>query len=426
MVRPRSQRATAALVVAATACWVAGCGAPTPASTPGPVTSAPKPVSSTSTSVPTSAATPAAPSSASAGPSTPSGATPGRPAPTGCAARAGTLSLDEQVGQLLMVGVGSTGVGAAAEEVLADTGAGSAILLGNSRAGRAAARKVVAQVRRAADEPKRVRMLVAVDQEGGVVQRLKGEGFSTMPSALVQAEQSDQALRADAARWGRQLAAADIDANLAPVADVVPASMTGLNAPVGQLRRGYGSAPKKVAAKVAAFTAGMGEADLATAVKHFPGLGRVRGNTDFSTHVVDSTTTRRDRALAGFDAAIKAGVSMVMVSSAYYSKIDRKDRAAFSSVVITGMLRGDRKFTGVVISDDLSAAAMRDLGPGQRAVRFVSAGGDLAIVGDPAQARAMAAALKAKAKGDRTFRARVEQSAARVLAMKARRGLADC
>jgi beta-N-acetylhexosaminidase len=73
---------------------------------------------------------------------------------------------------------------------------------------------------------------------------------------------------------------------------------------------------------------------------------------------------------------------MVMVSSAYYAKIDPDHRAAFSTEVIGSMLRRDLNFDGVVISDDLAAAAMSDLAPGTRALRFVRAGGDLLIVGD--------------------------------------------
>jgi beta-N-acetylhexosaminidase len=89
-------------------------------------------------------------------------------------------------------------------------------------------------------------------------------------------------------------------------------------------------------------------------------------------------------------------------------------------------LRGDLRFEGVVISDDLAAVALRDVAAGQRAVRFVAAGGDLAIVGNPGEARAMAAALRDRAEQDADFADLVDASAARVLRMKQRRGLAHC
>jgi beta-N-acetylhexosaminidase len=117
---------------------------------------------------------------------------------------------------------------------------------------------------------------------------------------------------------------------------------------------------------------------------------------------------------------------MVMVSSAYYARIDPDQRAAFSSTVIADLLRHDLAFRGVVISDDLSAAAMSDVAPGDRALRFLRAGGDLLIVSSPDQAATMAQALLQAAEDNPRVAARVTQSATRVLAMKARRHLIDC
>ncbi|HEY5821515.1 MAG TPA: glycoside hydrolase family 3 N-terminal domain-containing protein [Propionibacteriaceae bacterium] len=377
----------------------------------------------TLSAAPSASGTPASPTP-DVGP--PASSSSPKPEPATCAELASKLTLDEQIGQLLMVGVGSMALSQSEADTLADVRAGSAVLLGNSSRGREHSTQVVTQVREAMASPDGVRPIVAVDQEGGQVQRLRGDGYTRIPSATAQARQSDRTLTRNAAAWGKQLRQTGIEVDLAPVADVVPAELTRVNAPIGRLDRGYGSSPEVVADKVTAFARGMDDAGVVTAVKHFPGLGRVRGNTDFSTHVVDSVTTRKDAGLAGFRAAIRADVPMVMISSAYYSKIDADHRAAFSSVVITDLLRGDLGFTGVVISDDLSAAAMRDVSPGDRAVRFVQAGGDLAIVGDPSQARATAAGLKAKAKGDKKFARQVAGSAARVLAMKADADRASC
>ena len=343
-----------------------------------------------------------------------------------CAELVSKMSLSERVGQLLMVGVGSTGIGSSEKTIIARTRAGSVILLGNSTVGAQGTRRVVGRVRDAAASPEGVEVMLAADQEGGLVQRLKGPGFTRMPSATLQARQSNAQLRRNAYEWGRQLRAAGISANLAPVADIVPTAMVGVNQPIGQLRRGYGPSPKTAAAKVTAFTDGMNRAGVATAVKHFPGLGRVRGNTDYMTRVVDSATTRHDDALAGFSAAVNAGVDMVMMSSAFYSKIDDEHRAAFSTMIIGDMLRKDLGFTGVVISDDLAAVAMRILPPADRGVRFIGAGGDLLIVGDANLATAISDAIKDEAADDPDFAKRVTESATRVVAMKARRGLARC
>jgi beta-N-acetylhexosaminidase len=434
--RYRVRPGLAALVLGPLLLGLGSCGAPGAAPAPAtPAPATPSPIDPTPAGTPgESASTPSTSApSASAGAPSPSvtrsrsvGTTPSADPAGRCAALVRRLTPEERVGQLLMVAVTSTGVTEEQASAVSRTRAGSVILLGNSSAGRAAVRDVVGDVRDAAVHPQQVEVLLAADQEGGLVQRLAGEGFSAIPSAQEQATLSASQLRARAETWGRELAEAGIDADLAPVADVVPRDLAAVNEPIARLRRGYGSSPSVVAQKVAAFRAGMDDAGIATAVKHFPGIGEVRGNTDFSTRVVDTTTTRRDPGLAGFQAAVDAGVDMVMVSLVVFRRIDARQQAAFSPTVVDGMIRGDLGFDGVVISDDLAAAAVREVPAGRRAVEFVSAGGDLAIVGDPGEAATMAAALVDRAASDREFADRVEQSAGRVLALKDRRGLAGC
>src|SRR5215207_10431038 len=156
-----------------------------------------------------------------------------------CAQVVARMSLSEQIGQLLMVGVSSGGISASEKTIVDQTRAGSIILLGNTTAGTSAVRRVTGDVRDASRSPEGVRVMLAADQEGGLVQRLKGPGFTTIPSATNQARQSDAQLRRNAFDWGRQLKSAGITANLAPVADVVPFGMVWMNQPIGQLRRGY-------------------------------------------------------------------------------------------------------------------------------------------------------------------------------------------
>jgi beta-N-acetylhexosaminidase len=336
------------------------------------------------------------------------------------------MSLGERVGQLLMVGISSGGLTSTDADILASTRAGSVLLLGNSTASLTTIADVTARARRATRPPKGAQTLVAVDQEGGLVQRLQGQGFDPIPAAVDQARYDNRTLAAKANRWGRQLRRAGIDANLAPVADVVPEAARRRNQPIAQLRRGYGSDPQRVGTKVRAFVAGMNEANVATAVKHFPGLGLVEGNTDYESDVVDSVTRRRDRMFTGFTSGVDAGADMVMVSSATYRKIDANRRATFSPVVLRTMIRGDLQFTGVIISDDLAAQAMHDLSPGNRLLRFVKAGGDVAIIGDSRIARTAASALIDEAREDPSLTKLVTASAVRVLKLKDRRGLASC
>ncbi|MGC3995733.1 MAG: glycoside hydrolase family 3 N-terminal domain-containing protein [Propionicimonas sp.] len=339
-----------------------------------------------------------------------------------CTAEAAALSLSEQVGQLVMVGVG-VDLTAAQRSAITKYHLGSAIVMGSTTTGGVA--KVASLSARLTKLGGDTGMLVAADQEGGLVQRLQGEGFRTIPSAAQQARMGTEELTARARSWGKEMARAGVRLNLAPVADVVPAKYRSTNQPIARLGRGYGSDPEVVSAKVAAFSEGMEAAGVAVAVKHFPGLGAVTGNTDFATKVVDSTTTADSPLLQPFEDAVSGGASAVMVSSAYYTKLDAKRPAMFSPTVV-GLLR-DWGFEGVVVSDDVGAAAALSSVPvGERAVRFVRAGGDLALTVDASTAGPMAVGLRKAAAADPDLAARVTESAARVLALKASLGLTTC
>jgi beta-N-acetylhexosaminidase len=285
---------------------------------------------------------------------------------------------------------------------------------GRSAAGTRAVAAALQPARNAT--PAGLPLLTATDQEGGTVQVLTGPGFAAIPSAVQQGTGPAAATRRDAERWGRQLAAAGIRLDLAPVADVPCATTLHDNPPVADLRRQFGSDPERAGRHVAAFVEGMEAAGVATAVKHFPGLGCVRANTDTAAHVVDAVTTADSVRLQAFAAGIDAGTRFVMMSSAEYSKIDPGTPALFSSRIIGGLLRGDLGFDGVVMSDDVGGAlAVRAWTPAQRAVKFVRAGGDLLLDIVPADLGPMHRALVQEAQDDPAFGAALTAAATRVV-----------
>lgn len=319
-----------------------------------------------------------------------------------------------------MTGTSSTGADPAALRAITDYHVGSIILTGTSYAGVNATDALSTTLQRAA--PSGVRLFVAADQEGGQVQRLRGPGFDTIPSAVQQGRMPAATLRADARRWAGQLRAAGVNLNLAPVMDTVPDP--GSNPPIGQLDREYGSDPATVARQGSAFAQGFGDAGVEATLKHFPGLGRVTANTDTTAGVTDSTTTGTDPSLAPFAAGVTLDAPFVMISTAYYSRIDPANPAAFSPTIVTGLLRGRLHFRGVVISDDVGTAAqVAAISPAQRAVRFIAAGGDVVLTVVPGQIPEMVAAVLARAESDAAFRAAVDAAALRVLTAKQARGL---
>jgi beta-N-acetylhexosaminidase len=329
------------------------------------------------------------------------------------------LSESERVGQLFLVGTSDLSADAAAIQA---HHFGSVLLSGDSSAGVTATRQETDAIQNLAADG--IRFFIAANQEGGEIQQLTGPGFELMPSALAQGSVDPRALEADAERWGRELKDAGVNLNLAPVLDVVPPGTASENAPIGMLDREFGFNAATVGAHGAAFIRGMQAAGIVTTAKHFPGLGRVRGNTDFTANVVDTSTTTRD--LASYQAGIDAGVPFVMVASATYTRLDPAHLAAFSPKIIA-LLRDQLHFTGVIISDDLGeAAAVADMAPGTRAIDFITAGGDMITSQDVGPAVAMADAVLRRADDDASFRGTVTTAVLRILAVKAKYGLLAC
>ncbi|MFC4786929.1 glycoside hydrolase family 3 N-terminal domain-containing protein [Nocardioides sp. MAHUQ-72] len=333
------------------------------------------------------------------------------------------MTLAQRVGQLFMVGTPASAASPLTRAQIDRFHVGNVMLTGRSRSGTRAPARVVAALQERADRGATggVRLLVATDQEGGQVQVLAGRGISQMPSALEQGRWTPGRLRSRAADWAGQLRASGVTMNLAAVADTVPGPRAAaLNPPIGAFDRAFGYTPRVVTSHAVAFARGMSARGVVPTVKHFPGLGRVHANTDLRTRVTDRVTRRHDPYLAPFRSAVRAGVPVVMMSTAYYARLDPHRPAAFSPFVIGRMLRGDLGFRGVVVSDDLgSARQVASWTAGQRAVRFVRAGGDLVLTVDPGTLPSMYDAVLRLARSDRDFRERVERSALRVLEVKA-------
>jgi beta-N-acetylhexosaminidase len=342
------------------------------------------------------------------------------------AANLAAMSLEAQVGQLLMVG---TKVASPAD--LADTvrkyHLGGVFLAGRSSASAATLHQGVAALQAAAKASGGIPLQVGVDQEGGEVQTLKGTDFPAVPTAVDQGKMDPATLAARTTDMARRLLPAGITIDLAPVADTVPPSFAGTNPPIDGYEREYGSTPAAVSADISTVVKSMQSTGLLTTIKHFPGLGRVHANTDTSANAVDSLTTVDDPFLDPFAAGIKAGTAAVMVSLATYTKMDPNSVAAFSQPIVTGLLRQKLGFTGLVISDDMGAAvAVSNVSVGNRAVRFIQAGGDMVLTVQPTDAAPMTAALLAQAQSSPAFKAQVTASAGRVLRSKYRAGLMTC
>jgi beta-N-acetylhexosaminidase len=332
------------------------------------------------------------------------------------------MTLAQRVGQLFMVGTAATTAEPVTLDAITSLHVGNVFLSGRSQLGVSATSLVVAALRAqiTAASTARQPLIVATDQEGGEVQVLSGPGFAAMPTGVAQSSLDSGTLETSAAQWGAELAAAGVNMDLAPVVDLVPAARS--NPPIGGFQREIGFTPAAIESHADAFRAGMAGSRVVTVLKHFPGLGHVTQNTDTAQGVVDNTVTSNGDDVAIYRAEIAAGAPCIMVSSAIYSKLDPASPAIFSRAVVTGLLRDSLGFKGVIISDDLSAAAqISGYSPADRAIDAISAGDDIVLVSSrPELAAEMVAAVLAKAESDPAFAAEVTTAARYVVELKLR------
>lgn len=324
-----------------------------------------------------------------------------------------------------MVGLQPTGSSRALAAQVKAQDLGGVIFLGGWSGGSASVATVSTRLQTAAGGG----LLLAADQEGGQVQQLRGPGFTRMPSARTQAQSGVATEEKNVEAWSRELKKAGVNINLAPVADTVPTSLGAANQPIGRYRRDFSPGNPAVNARLAtAFVKGTLAAGIAPTVKHFPGLGRVTGNTDLTSQgTTDTVASTDDPYLEPFRAGIEAGAPLVMVSSARYPQLDSDNRAMFSRAIVTDLLRDRLGFDGVVITDDVGAAkAVAAVPVGARATRFIAAGGDIVLTATASQAPPMLAAIATKRASSKAFGAQVDAAAARVLDLKADLGLVRC
>jgi beta-N-acetylhexosaminidase len=217
--------------------------------------------------------------------------------PTQAAVDAALARMDQRarVAQLFVVGVPLSGL--AAGDALVRSGVGGVFLAGRSTASTG---ELAGITSRWAGEAPGPRPWVACDQEGGLVQALKGPGFALLPSALDQGRLPAAQLAALAGGMGAALHSAGITLDLAPVADVVPAGTEAGNAPIGAFDRQYGSTAGQVRAAAGTVVDGLARSHVTATLTHFPGLGRVTANTDTTAGVTDTVTAAGDDQVALF------------------------------------------------------------------------------------------------------------------------------
>lgn len=264
----------------------------------------------------------------------------------------------------------------------------------------------------------RVPLLVSSDFEYGAGMRIAGA--TRLPRAMAIGATGDPKLAYEAARvTAREARAMGVHMNYGPVADV---NNNPRNPVINT--RAFGEDPARVAAMVEASVRGLQDGGVLATLKHFPG----HGDTDVDSHLglplIPHPRTRLVAVeLPPFLAGLRAGAAAVMVAHIELPALDATaGPATFSRAVVTGLLRDEMRFGGLVVTDAMKMDAItRMVGPGEAAVKAVQAGADLVL--DSPDPIAAFEGLKAAVEGGAIPRERIEASARRILEAKARLGL---
>lgn len=310
------------------------------------------------------------------------------------------MSLEEKVGQLFVIGFHSDQVDDHARTLIAEHHAGNIILFRRNWSTRERLKTLTRDLQALLVEHNGVPGWISVDQEGGTVSRVT-EPYAVFPGAMAcAAGATEQEVFRLGAMMGEELLDAGINMNYAPVLDV---NNNPLNPVIGV--RSFGDDPARVAAYGTAMFQGLSSAGVMPVGKHFPGHGDTAADSHLTLPVVPHGRERVEAVeLAPFRAAVNAGLPAVMTTHILFPGIDDSGvPATLSKPILTGCLRGELGFKGLIITDCMQMQAISDnYGTPEGCVAALRAGADMVPVCH--DARVQIAAMQAVAEAVRSGR----------------------
>lgn len=338
------------------------------------------------------------------------------------------LSLDEKLGQLLLVGFRGTErvAGGEIDRALKEAHVGSVIYFDYDAETRTRGRNITSptQLKRLSEslqKDRKIPLIISVDEEGGLVSRLHPRhGFSKKlsPEALTRLDSKTR--RLEITKLAREVYGAGINVNFAPLADV---NINSRNPVIGALGRSFSPSAETVTTRAREFMAIQKSHDVISVLKHFPG----HGSSDADSHlgVVDVTDSWVPAELAPYKTLVAEGVvEMVMTAHIYQRHLDPDYPATLSKKILGNVLRQEIGYQGVVISDDMNMKAITDqFGMKEAMGLALNAGVDILLFGnnlsyDPELALKAHRALKELIEEGIVSVERVDESVARILRLK--------
>jgi beta-N-acetylhexosaminidase len=332
------------------------------------------------------------------------------------------MPLKQKLGQMIIAGLEGTDIDEHTKSLIADDRIGGFILY---KPNIESTEQTVALLNglKEANRSNSVPLLLSVDQEGGRVNRLPST-FAAIPSSRdIGKSGSAQKARAFGESIGEQLRAFGFNMNFAPVLDV---DSNPDNPVIGS--RSFGSTASVVSSFGIEEMLGLRSKGVVPVVKHFPGHGDTSVDSHLELPVVDKTSEQlRKLELVPFSDAIRSNADAIMIAHILLPKIDPDSPSSMSSKVITGLLRGELGYDGIVMTDDMTMGAIvKHMDVGSAAVRSVKAGSDIILVAhEYGQVKKAIDALVQAAEAGNIPKEQIDRSVYRILSLKERYSLKD-
>lgn len=285
------------------------------------------------------------------------------------------MSLEEKIGQLVIAGMDGTSVQDLDKSLITDYHVGGFILYGNNLISKQQTQLLVNDLK-TINKENNLPLFISVDQEGGRVSRLPD--VENTPSSLEIGEKNDKKYAYNIGRIiGGNVKLLGFNLDYAPVLDI---NSNPNNPIIGD--RSFGNNAKIVSEMGIEEMKGIQSEKVISVVKHFPGHGDTSVDSHIQLPKVDKTLKElQEQEMIPFKQAIDNGADVIMVAHILLPKLDKMYPASMSSVVMTDILRGQLKFNGVIITDDITMGAIvNNFGIGDAAVRSILAGSDIILV----------------------------------------------
>jgi beta-N-acetylhexosaminidase len=339
-----------------------------------------------------------------------------------------SMPLEVKIGQLVLAGVEDEIAGDDSRHIINDLHIGNIILMGRNFDSPQQVLQLTRDLQDLAMRANGVPLLIGTDQEGGLVQRANYyAGFTPMPPAQLVGSAQDPGLVEQYGQMvGEELHAVGIGVDFAPVLDV---NDNPTNPVIGALGRSFGTTPQLVAESALPFIAGLHAGGVMATGKHFPGHGSTTTDSHNELPFVDKDRAALDAVdIAPFRAAIERGIDAIMPAHVVYQALDPAELpATLSKPILTGLLREELGFTGVIITDDLGMQGIMQIAPPEESgVRAILAGADMltcvrmttAGACQPEMIEQLHEGLMTAATDGRLPIERIDESVRRILALK--------